>query len=599
MTLAEIAAALWAGNIGLRMPPDAIGLDIDAYKGGLATLQELVGRLGKLPPTWISHSGRNDGSGIRFFRVPPGMGWVAGLPGIEIIQRGHRYACAWPSIHPDGRSYGIWDMAEGGPVEALPAVEDLPDLPWAWIAYLSRASSDDATSATTAATFEEAQEFIAACTEARRPGYLGVITDHFRAAVAEGKSRHDTAQHCLIWAFECCRAGLIDADLAITVLGDLWRDVLRPEEERRAELHSAQRVTEFDAMLRHAVGKANAKSADEMAELADEVAGPRLLTTTPAPTSASSASSSDPPADEEAEPFWLDWATFGKGLDDRRWLVERFWPWGRALAVWAPGKEGKSELALWIAVNLALGRDPWTLEAVEPISVAYFDWENTEEDLVERLLAFDVDWSHGLERLHYAQFPRMHPLDTEAGGNEAIARILEVGAQAVVFDAFGRAITGEENEADTLREFYRYTGQKIKRLGIGYLRTDQAGKNIERGPRGTSAKRDDVDIIWLQRRVKGSNGVTLDCTGSSRVSGFETVLKLERIEVDGAIRYTTPIRIGWPAGTAEKAAELDALELELDIGRPAAITALRAAGLTPGNSTVLAAALKYRRERAK
>src|SRR4249920_3346557 len=37
------------GNLGLRMPADVIGLDVDAYRGGTDTLKALVAQLGPLP----------------------------------------------------------------------------------------------------------------------------------------------------------------------------------------------------------------------------------------------------------------------------------------------------------------------------------------------------------------------------------------------------------------------------------------------------------------------------------------------------------------------------------------------------------------------
>ena len=138
MTEADVLTATWTGNIGLRMPPDVIGLDVDAYRGGVDSLNDLVRRLGALPKTWISHNGRNDGSGIRFYRVPGDLVWVTSLPGVDIIQRGHRYAAVWPSVHPDGRLYGWWDQTIGGPAEVVPYVDDLPDLPLAWVTELSR-----------------------------------------------------------------------------------------------------------------------------------------------------------------------------------------------------------------------------------------------------------------------------------------------------------------------------------------------------------------------------------------------------------------------------------------------------------------------------
>ena len=96
------------GNLALHLPPGVLGIDVDAYGGkpGAETLAELEDRLGALPDTWRSSSRPDDPvSGIRFFRVPEGLEWPGGLPGIELIHSGHRYAVVAPSIHPEGRRY--------------------------------------------------------------------------------------------------------------------------------------------------------------------------------------------------------------------------------------------------------------------------------------------------------------------------------------------------------------------------------------------------------------------------------------------------------------------------------------------------------------
>ena len=49
-------------------------------------------------------------------------------------------------------------------------------------------------------------------------------------------------------------------------------------------------------------------------------------------------------------------------------------------------------------------------------------------------------------------------------------------AEVVVIDTTGRAIEGEENSADSYREFARTTGLALKRAGIACVRTDHAGK---------------------------------------------------------------------------------------------------------------------------
>lgn len=126
-------------NLALRVPPDVIGLDVDAYadKPGEQTLSKLVAEYGPLPATWLSTS-RGDGiSGIRLYRVPAGTTLPTKLPGIELIQRHHRYVTAWPSVHPEGRVYQWVDEATGEIGCEVPPYERIPDLPAEWITGLA------------------------------------------------------------------------------------------------------------------------------------------------------------------------------------------------------------------------------------------------------------------------------------------------------------------------------------------------------------------------------------------------------------------------------------------------------------------------------
>jgi putative DNA primase/helicase len=140
-------------NIGLRLPPGVLGLDVDAYPGkrGGETLAALVAKFGELPPTWIT-TARTDGvSGIRLFRVPTEIdGREINWPGeagthIEIIQTGHRYAVVWPSTNPeaaDAEYRWSWQFEYEGdwPDDMLvPKAETLPMLPDAWVRGLALA----------------------------------------------------------------------------------------------------------------------------------------------------------------------------------------------------------------------------------------------------------------------------------------------------------------------------------------------------------------------------------------------------------------------------------------------------------------------------
>lgn len=144
-------------NIGLRLPPGVIGLDVDAYPGkrGGESLAQLEAKFGALPPTWVT-TARTDGvSGIRLYRAPTELdGKPINWPGeagkhIEIIQRGHRYAVVWPSTNPeaDGAQYqwrlpsGEWCGLQSSLVrmsdDPVPHPSELAELPDAWVRGLA------------------------------------------------------------------------------------------------------------------------------------------------------------------------------------------------------------------------------------------------------------------------------------------------------------------------------------------------------------------------------------------------------------------------------------------------------------------------------
>lgn len=132
------------GNIALRLPLDVIGIDVDAYddKLGAETLRAAEELHGELPPTWRTTS-RDDGvSGIRLYRVPPGLAWEQIGDSIETIQRRHRYAVVWPSVHPGGGTYR-WIGPDNVVSTVIPNVDDLPHLPQRWVEAYSKGEAAD------------------------------------------------------------------------------------------------------------------------------------------------------------------------------------------------------------------------------------------------------------------------------------------------------------------------------------------------------------------------------------------------------------------------------------------------------------------------
>lgn len=276
----EVELFSWPpSNLGVRMPPDVIGLDVDAYRGGLDTLRGLIRLHGALPPTFISHSGRDDGSGIRFYRVPWGSRFIANLPGIEVIQRHHRYAVVWPSVHPDGREYGWWDVQAEAPADGVPEVAELPELPWTWVSAL--AVEGEGQGVVRPAAPADVEAYVAAHAEALAGHYLGVITTYYGLKVGDGFSRHDTMTHCLIWAMECARAAMFDAGKAINELHELWLQSFNVAGSRRPT------STEWPDMVRHAVAKATAAPAERIDALFIEHVGFRVALPAPSGSSVS------------------------------------------------------------------------------------------------------------------------------------------------------------------------------------------------------------------------------------------------------------------------------------------------------------------------
>jgi hypothetical protein len=190
-------------NICQRMRADVIGIDVDAYGGkdGATTLQRCVQAFGALPATYMSTS-RDDGiSGIRYFRVPEGTKLLSSLPGIEFIQRHHRYAVVWPSLHPEtGQAYR-WVNEMTGEVDCdVPQVDDLPPLPPLWLDGLR----DDRASSTKADLDSKQLEDVL-------HGFpVGTPCEHILKAAGkavEGTSRHDAYNAAVLAVCRYARRG--------------------------------------------------------------------------------------------------------------------------------------------------------------------------------------------------------------------------------------------------------------------------------------------------------------------------------------------------------------------------------------------------------
>src|SRR5690606_28417167 len=112
-----------------------------------------------------------------------------------------------------------------------------------------------------------------------------------------------------------------------------------------------------------------------------------------------------------------------------------------------------------------------------------------------------------------------------------------------------------ENDSTPWRYLFDYTISPLKQRGVGTVTNDNLGKDKTLGPRGSSVKVDKADAVIQLSRT--DNGVKLTTT-HRRTAAFpaEQVLVMRGVDEAEPISYRHS-ESAWPAGTSQKAAELD------------------------------------------
>jgi len=287
--------------------------------------------------------------------------------------------------------------------------------------------------------------------------------------------------------------------------------------------------------------------------------------------------------DEQLLGMLLDWPTFfATDHTAEEWLWEPIIPARRGLVIWAKGGSGKSLVMLRLAVDLAQ----------QGTRILYLDYEMSPDDLADRLTEMGIDDPANLATLHYAQLPTLPAFDTPQGGM-AVNRLAQlVDAELVIIDTFARAVQGEENDADTVRQFYRMTGMHLKAAGRAFVRIDHSGKDEAKGQRGSSAKNDDVDLVWHLKPAQ--DGYTLT-RGKCRMGWVPETVALHR--QDAPYRLSVEDRQTYEPGTVDTARLLDELRIPVDAGERPTRKTISDAGQAIPPRKLLRDAIRYRRNR--
>lgn len=213
------------------------------------------------------------------------------------------------------------------------------------------------------------------------------------------------------------------------------------------------------------------------------------------------------PVDDRFAP--LDWGDVLNGPPPaEEWVL---WPLaerGQSVSLYSAPKVGKSLVMLDLVARACCGRPVLGRRPAPPLRVLYLDAENTRKDLRKRLHDMGAD-ADALDNLVYLSFPPLSPLDTMRGAAELLDLVDRHRPDLVVIDTVSRFIDGPENDADTWLNVYRLALAPLKARQVAVIRLDHAGKDAERGERGSSAKNGDVDVSWQLTHDEGRQTRTL------------------------------------------------------------------------------------------
>lgn len=526
-------------NLALRLPENVAGIDVDDYddKPGAASLAAREAQWGTLPPTVMSTSREAGASGIRLYRIPLGLQWPGEVgKGIEVIHYGHRYVVAAPSIHPEGRVYH-WRTTEGEILDTIPSIDDLPELPDAWVTGLTggamrvdvaKADIDDVQVVEFLHSFPPGP----ACTAVARRSADALV--HLSA----GGSRHEAMRDDTLALVGFGARGCRGAQDALNGLRAAFVHAATRGNGARSE---GEAVAEYLRALTGAVAikAAEPPPTDPGCRCAPDVlSGPFGTVTPPQPP----ITTPNTPATVEqvnvavetelafnrgvsdelnklrirkaaqelfkaenqpdAPPF--DAGTLGEVLArpaDPPMRIDGLIPWDSSTLVVAQRKTGKTTLELNLARCLLTGEDFLGKFAVRP------------SDGIVAILNFEVSaamlgrWAdeHGIDRerlylvnLRGRRNPFTHPDDRARLAEDLHAR----GVESLICDPFGRAYTGKSQNDPGEVGAWLIDLDLFARTEVGakdVILSAHAGWNGER-TRGSSALEDWADVFLTMTR---------------------------------------------------------------------------------------------------
>lgn len=523
-------------SLGLVLPPDVVGFDVDAYDGkpGHSTLKTWRQRWGKLPKTHIV-TARFDGSGIRLYRKP--VDWEAQEQqnsGVDFIDSNHRYVAAPPSYHHTGQRYRLRSpQGEEENSGVLPSCDVLPVLPKLYRDGLARATK------AVRGPSVVLVDFIAAHTTASRPRTLGGVTSLYAKVYENAGEPHNAAKAALDMGFSDAAVGYLSAADVYDAVRTEWAKTRRPlkELEELAAWTATKAANQDRAItLAKATRDYGTDTRKEQQNMSDQViwvdgkAYPYPSDDDADPSTTDDDHRTEPTQAEVSKQLlrlnttaeakrlqslgaWTEPQDQGDALHQYQnrppapdWLIKELIPPGSRVLVNAQWKTGKTTLGVNLLHTLVTGRDflrRFSL-ATKPLeAVAYWNHEVDQQTFLgwlhdRGLIDPDEPYGRRIFPLHTRDFTSQINFDNDAAVEWAVNWLKERRIEAWFIDTLSRLYTGSEKENDEITRWWQTMNEVAAKAGVKtvviFHHTGYSEEAQERG-RGASALMGLPDVL--------------------------------------------------------------------------------------------------------
>lgn len=461
------------GNLGIRLGPDDVVLDVDPRNGGDESFKSLSWLLDEESPR--VHSG---GGGTHIYlKKPAGVrlrGKLPGFPGIDIKAEGG-YVVAPGSIHPDtGKPYAV--------DAAYPHFEHVPAIPQALLNDARRPDLAERSGEGGELTVEQLRVLL----DALDPKSYAEYDDWLRISAACHDAVGGDPEGMAVWLDWCARDDGYDAgDAAINEAKWSTFTPGRPDGVTYRSLLKA--VTD--------VGRGDLVHALSGNDWDDDVGGPREETQT-----------SNRPARFKRLSLG-DLMT----LPPPAWLVANMVPQGALVQVYGRRKSNKTFVTLDLCLCVAIGR-PFHGVEVKRGRVTYVIGEGGGARFGDRVLAWcrhnKVDPKELQGR--FAVVPMRVAVDAKEDLKDFLAADVEP-CDLIVFDTVARSMDGDENSTADMNRFVKGLDRVREHYCGTVLVVHHSGKDEGKQGRGSTALPGAVDsTIKVGKNAAGQTVVEVE-----------------------------------------------------------------------------------------